>query len=155
MKTTEGGDPHHLSQPRPPPAQGHFRAAPALFRAATHWPPPAARVRRGALGRISRETLTCIQGGHAPLLEPLWNLISCGGRFWTPALPPPCVGVAGEARGVASRDPVGGREGPRSILRPDAAGKLGGQPGWGPVARSGKGACDLPEAGASCPGKAS
>lgn len=35
MKTIEGGDLHHLSLRWAPPAQPHFRAAPALFGAAT------------------------------------------------------------------------------------------------------------------------
>lgn len=90
----------------------------------------------GALGRISRETLTGMRGcggGTRPSPAAALEPPRLRGRIRDPRPPPPCAPRA------ASRDPVGGREGPRGSLRPDAAGKLGGQPGLGAGGAEGPG----------------
>lgn len=142
-KNPEGGRTHRrfLLGPSPqPPAQLHFRAAPALFRAAA-----------GSAQGASRADLPGHpepQGGRIRPSPALLRAPPPVGAPWGPRLAPTRrSGVAVEARGAASRAGcgTGGASG-----RPRAAGKLGGG-----AARSGGGACDLRRAGASCRGVAS
>lgn len=90
MKTTEEADPYHLSLPCPgrprrsrtSGLRPHFYELPP----AGHHPQPPVVLKR-PLRRISRETLDCYEGRHAPLRLLLWDPTACGGRLRTPSGP--------------------------------------------------------------------